>query len=335
MDLETFIQRRRPQWRQLEEVLNRVEGSGLGALTEEQAVGFGRLYRGAASDLNQAQTFVSGDTTVQYLNDLVARCYLVIYANTKADPWGVLRHLLWDYPAVFRRYARHFLVAAAFVAAGAVFGFLASYYDVKGKEFLLPNDMPMVQPGGSGQEDYAPAASVDELAGFSGFLFRHNVSVTLAAFALGMTFGVGTVWLMVETGIMIGALAAVFAQAGEFRSFCTAVLPHGVLEIPAAVIGGAAGLLLAQGMIRARPWPRLDELARTGKEAVLLVSGCFPLLAVAAILEAGVARAPYRVMDSGFKLAVAGVFGLLFVAYVLLPGWRKPAARAESVHAAP
>jgi len=335
MDLETFIQKRRPQWRQLEAVLNRVEGSGLAALTEDQAVAFGRLYRAAASDLNQAQTFVSGDTTVQYLNDLVARCYLVIYARGKADPWAVLRHLVWGYPAVFRRHVGPFLVAAAFLAVGSVLGFLASYYDVKGKEFLLPNDFPMVQPGGSGQEDYAPAASVDELAGFSGFLFRHNVSVSLVAFALGMTFGVGTVWLMVETGIMMGALGAVFVQAGQFRAFCTAVLPHGVLEIPAAVIGGAAGLLLAQGLIRARPWSRLEELARTGKEAVLLGSGCFPLLAVAAVLEAAVARAPYRFLDSGFKLAVAGVFGLLFVAYVLLPGWHKPQTRPGGGHAAP
>src|SRR3982750_4307715 len=113
MDLTTFLRQRRPEWRKLEAILRRVEGSGLRALDDTQAVEFGRLYRRAASDLNQAQTFVSGEATVQYLNELVARCYLVIYTRSKADPWGLLRHLVWGYPAVFRRYLAHFLLATA------------------------------------------------------------------------------------------------------------------------------------------------------------------------------------------------------------------------------
>src|SRR5205807_6662709 len=119
------------------------------------------------------------------------------------------------------------------------------------------------------------------------------------------------------------ALGAVFVEAHQLKAFATGVLPHGVLEIPAALIGGAAGLVLAQGLIRARPWPRTEELARSGKEALLLVSGCLLLLAVAAILEAAVARAPEWFLASGLKMAVAGVFGLLFVAYLFLLGWGR------------
>src|SRR5438874_12297876 len=104
MDLDTFIKARRPEWRQLEEVLERVEGSGLAALDDDQAQEFGKLYRRAASDLNQAQTFVSGDATVRYLNDLVARAYLLIYGKTRVDPWALLYRLVLGYPAHFRRY---------------------------------------------------------------------------------------------------------------------------------------------------------------------------------------------------------------------------------------
>ena len=84
--LATFLNERRPSWQRLAGLVEQVENSGLRSLDEPQAVEFGRLYRRAASDMNQAQTFVTGDATVQYLNDLVARCYLVIYAKTKADP---------------------------------------------------------------------------------------------------------------------------------------------------------------------------------------------------------------------------------------------------------
>src|SRR5438105_2800661 len=109
MDLTTFLNQRRPDWRLLEEILRRVEGSGLASLGEEQAIEFGRLYRRAASDLNQAQTFVSGEATAQYLNDLVARCYLVIYAKTKVDLRGVVRYFVLGFPAVFRRNLGYFL----------------------------------------------------------------------------------------------------------------------------------------------------------------------------------------------------------------------------------
>src|SRR6516162_930314 len=103
MDLTSFLTHRRADWKRLEAILARVEGSGLSSLDDEQAAEFGRLYRRAASDLNQAQTFVSGDATAQYLNDLVARCFLVIYAKTRTPIWGFLRRLVFGYPAVFRR----------------------------------------------------------------------------------------------------------------------------------------------------------------------------------------------------------------------------------------
>ena len=321
MNLTTFITKRRPEWRQLEEVLRRVEGSGLGSLDEDQAIEFGQLYRRAASDLNQAQTFVSGDATVQYLNDLVARCYLVIYAKTKADPRGFLSYLVWGFPAVFRRHLRPVILAMAITMTGALFGFLVSYWDPMAPSFLLPSDFPTIQPSEEG-EDVTAVASTGELAAFSSLLFRNNMSVSLAAFALGITFGIGTAWLLWYNGVLMGVLAAVFLQAGQLRAFLTGILPHGVLEIPAILIAGGAGFILAYGLIQARPWPRLQELTCAGKEALLLVAGCFPLLVVAAVLEAVVARAPDRYLASGFKLAVAALFGLLFVMYVFLLGWK-------------
>jgi uncharacterized membrane protein SpoIIM required for sporulation len=324
MDLATFLQQRRPDWKRLEEILQHVEGSGLSSLDDEQAVEFGRLYRRAASDLNQAQTFVSGEATERYLNDLVARAYLAIYGKTRIDVLGLLRYLFWGYPAVFRRYLPHFLLAALLFAAGVVFGYLASWYDKDAaRAYLLPPQT--IRPNEDGEE--SGAYSTDQVTEFSGFLFTHNLSVSLVAFALGITLGLGTAWMMFYNGVLAGVLAAVFVEAGQLTAFATGILPHGVLEIPACLIGGAAGFVLAQGFLQARPWPRREEMARRGKQAILLLFGCVPLLAVAACLEAGVARAPDWFLNRGVKLAVAGVFGLLFLAYILLLGWGRPAAR--------
>jgi uncharacterized membrane protein SpoIIM required for sporulation len=325
MDLSTFLQQRRPDWKRLEEILQRVEGSGFSSLDDEQAVEFGRLYRRAASDLNQAQTFVSGEATERYLNDLVARAYLAIYGKTRVDLWGLVRYLFWGYPAVFRRYLPHFLLATLLFAAGGVFGYLVSWYDKDvARAYLLPAQT--IRPTEEGA-DADVAYDTDTVTTFSSFLFTHNLSVTLVAFALGITFGLGTGWMMFYNGVLTGVLAAVFVEAHQLTEFATGILPHGVLEIPACLIGGASGFVLSQALLQAHPWPRREELARRGKEAILMLFGAAPLLSMAACLEAGVARAPDWFLTKGVKLAVAGIFGLLFLAYVVLLGWGRQPAR--------
>src|SRR5437764_848063 len=217
MDLAAFIQHRRPEWHQLEETLERVEGSGLRALDDEQAMEFGRLYRRAASDLNQGQTFVSGEATVRYLNDLVARAYLLIYGKSRIDVWGLVRYFVLGYPAVFRHHLRPFLLATAIVLAGAVFGFLTMFYDAQIAEaYLLPSEIAehSIRPGREGE-----ALSTGHLAELTFFYFVNNTSVSLVAFAGGISFGIVTAWLLFTTGIMLGVLAEVFYQAGQLRLF--------------------------------------------------------------------------------------------------------------------
>src|ERR1700676_4583412 len=177
MDLSTFLQQRRASWRRLEELLERAEGSGLASLDEDQAVEFGNLYRRTASDLNQAQTFVSGDTTVRYLNDLVARAYLTIYGKTRIDLRGAVMFLVWGWPAVFRRYFPHFLLATGLFVFGTVFGFLASYFDKDvARPFLMPTGMQTIQPREEGEKDPTGLQGSGGYAGFSSFLFTHNVT---------------------------------------------------------------------------------------------------------------------------------------------------------------
>jgi uncharacterized membrane protein SpoIIM required for sporulation len=330
MDLTTFLTQRRPVWRELEAMLEQVETSGLGSLDEDQVVEFGRLYRRASSDLNQAQTFVTGDATVHYLNELAARAYVAVYGKTRIDLWGLFVFLVWGHPSVFRRHWPQLALATGLFVAGTAFGLLVALYDpAVGRAYLLPSDMPTIQPPKEGEADLQPALPPAQIAEFSSFLFTHNTTVTLVAFAVGIFFGVGSAWLMFYNGVTTGALMAVFWQAHQLTAFATGILPHGVIEIPAMLIGGSAGFVLAESILRARPWPRLEELARKGKDALFLLSGAVPLLVCAGVIEAGVARAPDWVLTSGFKLTVAGVVSLSFLAYVTLFGWgwRPPTGR--------
>ncbi len=322
MDLPTFLQQRRPEWRKLEEMLSRVEGSGLRGLSDDEAVEFGRLYRRAASDLNQAQTFVSGDETVGYLNQLVARGYMQVYSGrSRFTPLVWLKAAFLDYPRTMRRNMGFVLMVAGLFIAGLLLGIVVALNDAHFIEYLFPPGFQYIKPGRE-RETF----DSESVTAMTGFYFANNVRVTLLAYALGFTLGVGTCWLVFVTALQIGALAVVFYRAEQVTSFCAELLPHGVVEIPAIIIGAASGLLLARGLIVARPWSRLDELARLGKESIRLVWGIVPLLAAAAVLEAAVARAPSWLLGNWLKLTVAAAIGLLFVAYIAFVGRHKPSA---------
>jgi uncharacterized membrane protein SpoIIM required for sporulation len=322
MDLEHFIKERKPAWRRLEAMLAQVEGSGLRSLNDEEAIRFGQLYRRAASDLNQAQTFLTGDDIVGYLNRLVARGYLAIYGGAWQVRFGKVLVACWrGYAQALRRHFGMLCVATGLTLAGAALAFVLLRFDPSFIEYVMPESFNTIRPdedggdGGGGR-----SMSGDEITAFSGMLFFNNTRVTLFAFALGLTFGIGTCYLLFYNGLILGAIALQFWKAGQLTSFLAEVLPHGVLELPAIMIGGAAGLILARGMIVARPWSRMDEMIRSGREALIVVMGTVPLLAIAAVLEAGVARLPRGVLGDWAKLTIASTVGLLFVTYGVLAG---------------
>src|SRR5213079_3164412 len=99
--------------------------------------------------------------------------------------------------------------------------------------------------------------------------------------------GVGTILMLFYNGIMIGAIAVDYIRAGQTKFLLGWLLPHGSIEIPAILIAGQAGLMLAGALIG---WgKRLSMRARlraTSQDLVTLIFGVAVLLAWAGFVEA-------------------------------------------------
>jgi uncharacterized membrane protein SpoIIM required for sporulation len=136
----------------------------------------------------------------------------------------------------------------------------------------------------------------------------NNIHVSLLTWGLGLTFGIGTVWLLVFNGLMLGALSAACLRAGMLLPLTEFVVAHGSLELPAIWISAGAGLLMAQAMLFPGRYARRVELRLKGRSSVQIIVGIVPLLLVAGAIEAfispsnipGVAKALL-----GLSLAVA------------------------------
>ena len=80
-------------------------------------------------------------------------------------------------------------------------------------------------------------------------IFTNNIQVAFLAFAGGILFGLGTLYVLIQNGIMLGAVAGLAIGAGNGRPFFELVLAHGVLELSCIAVAGAAGLRLASAIV--------------------------------------------------------------------------------------
>jgi len=153
-------------------------------------------------------------------------------------------------------------------------------------------------------------------------IMTNNMSVALTTFAAGITGGAGTIYMIAFNGMLLGVIGMACALSGMSVPLWSFVAPHGVLELPAIVIAGGAGLRLAQGLLFPGLLPRRQSVSLAGSEAVKLVLGCIPILVIAGIIEAFV---------SPTDLAVSLKFGMAAGLFVLLVVYlfSTPARTAE------
>jgi stage II sporulation protein M len=123
-------------------------------------------------------------------------------------------------------------------------------------------------------------------------IFLNNALKTLVVIVGGTLFGLVPVIFLFVNGAALGfVLYLSIGQRGFYQSLL-AILPHGVLELPAVLLGTSIGLMLGGYVVK-----KLSGAAETkiGRELVramkFFLTAIVPLLAIAALVEAYVTAA--------------------------------------------
>ena len=314
--IEKFIESRRPRWKRLETLIQHLEQGKARQLQPSELPDMGRLYREATADLARLQAFQEDgsipDELVDYLNHLVARAHGQIY-RSPSPGWSQLwKFLRYTFPQTFRETAPWTLSALAIFLLGCTYGFIAGLFD----DSFIPLVAPphLIQKVEEGKVWFDSILAVRPLA--SSMIMTNNISVTFLAFALGITFGLGTVYIMAFNGLLIGTLAALCHLHGLDVDFWSFVLPHGVIELTAIFIAGGAGLLLGSALISPGDLSRKEALIQRGRKAVQLILGCVPLLIIAGVVEGFFSPAH---LPPWTKFLVAAILLALLLCYLLSP----------------
>ncbi len=317
-----WLQKRKPHWTKLEELLNLSAKSGLKSLTRYDLQELSLLYRQAAADLAAIREDPSSQHFTRYLNQLLARAHNTIYSGRRASHLGLLSFFWTTYPAIFRRNLNYVLLAVAIFAASAAVGAGLTYQDPDFKVKILgPQMVETIQR----REMWTHSiVGIKPLA--SSAIMTNNISVGFMTFALGITAGLGTIYMLAFNGLLLGVIGMACGLAGMSLQLWSFVAAHGVLELPAIFIAGGAGLRIAQGMLFPGMLPRRESLAKAGTEAVKLLVGTIPILIIAGTIEGFVSPTE---LAASLKFSMAAALFVLLLAYLFwLPA--EEVAKADS-----
>jgi uncharacterized membrane protein SpoIIM required for sporulation len=240
--------------------------------------------------LARLRTYSSEPNIRRYLESLVARAYGEIH-ESREKPHRV-RPFFWVFtifPRTFRRHLRAFWISTAAMFLGCIFGAFALGIDPGAKGVIMPFSHLKGDP--SERVAREEGAETDRLKGaktyFSSYLMTHNTKVSIFTLALGMTYGIGTLILLFYNGVILGAVAFDYLAAGEGPFLMGWLLPHGAIEIPAILLAGQAGLILAGALIGwGEPLTLRMRLRKIATDLVTLIVGVAIMLVWAGIIEA-------------------------------------------------
>jgi uncharacterized membrane protein SpoIIM required for sporulation len=315
-----FRRGREASWQKLETILNKLEKKGLTALTDKEAIELPILYQAELSSLAVARSTVLDRNLISYLEVLSLRAYLAVY-GPRASLWEMaLKFLKEGLPLSVWALRYYILVSFSIFLLSVISGFLAVSIEPGTYDYFMDPSTAGGRNFSSSPEELSDTifnnwrGLEDALLHFANFLFRNNTNVALLCFGLGFFLGVPTVLLLISNGLALGAIIGLFFEKGLGIEFLGWLSIHGVTELSAIVLAGAAGLNLGETVIRPGQGTRFENLSKKGHDVATVMIGVVIMLLLAGILE-GCFR--QLIDDTLIRLTIALVTGLFWGWYYL------------------
>jgi uncharacterized membrane protein SpoIIM required for sporulation len=320
LDLEKFVRHQRGNWQELETLLKKLEEEPGAQLDLDQIKRLNFLYQITSADLARLQGFAGKSQLRLYLETLVSKGFCEIHETRyRSHRLNLIHWLTTLFPQTFRRRIRAFWIASAAMLLGCLFGAIALTIDPDAKDSLMPFDHLLGSPSERvAREESGVNPELEEnKAVFSSTLMTHNIRVSILSMALGATLGMGTLVLLFYNGVMLGAVAMDYIQAGETSFLLGWLLPHGAVEIPAFLLAGQAGLLLGSTLLGGRiATPLSQRLRSASPDLTTLMGGVALMLIWAGIVEGFFSQIHEPVLPYALKI-MFGVVELLALALFL------------------
>ncbi len=296
-DRDAFVGPRRTRWTRLERLLAR-DPEGAGEWAE-----LASAYRAVCADLARARSLGLPLDVQGFLDELAGRAHNRLYSvRPTGIGLGLLRDATAGFPRELRRQWRFFLLATLLFYLPFAVGALGALADPGFAARVLPEAQLEMMEQAYGAEDLARGFGGD--ATMAGFYVMNNVGIAFRCFTTGALAGLGSVFLLVHNGLMIGTVFGYLSSVGLAGNLLEFTSGHSAWELTGVCVSGAAGLRLGWALVVTDGRTRVGSLRLAAPSLYKLVLGTTLLLLVAAAIEGFWSAGPMpRAVKHGFGLA--------------------------------
>jgi len=319
-----IVARSSARWSTFATMLRDAQRRGLRHMSESEVSDFVAQYREIATDLARLKT-ASKDTqsdALFYLSRLVAGGHNLLYRQRSVTSRAAVRFVAVNVPREMRRSWGYIAIAALCLFGPMAVTYQAVVNDPLLAEALLPPGMIDRANEGAARAKNGDRTYV-EIKAFmrpvaASNIIANNIQVTYTVFVFGITFGLGTLYMLLTNGVSIGAALGLYQSKGILSQIGEFVLSHSVFELSAICIAGAGGLLIARALLLPGWYTRREALVVYGRRAIRLITASTLLLIVAGTIEGLISpRTDIPVTD---KIIVAAVSAFVLLLYFLVGG---------------
>ena len=306
-----FIKQNKEKWLQFEKAIQEKVISNPEELS--------KLYLHLINDLAFAQTYYKKSKLVVYLNHLTILAFQKIYTSKKEDKSKLKNFFLYDVPLILYRYKKYTYLSFIIFGLSVAIGVLSAIYDDSFIRLILSdgyvNETLVNIKNGNPTAIYGSSSN---WGSFIGITFN-NLKVGLTAFSLGVTGGLGTAYVLLQNGIMLGAFQFFFAKHGVFTQSLKGIWIHGAMEIFTIVIEGGIGLMLGASILFPKTYKRLESFKRGMRDGIKMMIATFPFTIAAGFLEGFVSRYGNDMPTFLAVIIILGTLSIITYYFLIFP----------------
>ena len=275
-------------------------------------------YSEINDDLAYARSHFPGGRTENYLNSLLSTTHSKLYRTERKRPGRFLAFWAEELPLLWYVHRRYLLFSFVFFLTATGIGVFSSIQEPVFVRGILGDAYVNMTLGNIEKEDpMAVYKSMNEMDMFLAITIN-NVRVSFLAFIGGIIGGFGTLYILLQNGIMLGAFQYFFHEFDLLWETVLVIWIHGALEISAIIIAGGAGLTMAGGLLFPGSYPRFYAFRRNAMDGLRMVTGLVPFFVVAGALESWVTRLTDMPVYLSLSI-ILGSFAVVILYFVLYP----------------
>ncbi|MFT7588662.1 MAG: putative membrane protein SpoIIM required for sporulation [Limisphaerales bacterium] len=276
-----FIRQNKKKWKEFEGLF-KDNRKAPGRLTE--------LFVQITDDLSYARTFYPNRSVRVYLNAVSQRVFQKIYKAKKINFRSIPEFWLEDLPQILY-YSRRDIQVSLFVFVLALsIGFVSGIHDSTFADLILGEEYVEMTEKNIADGDPMHVYKDSKPGPMFWAIFWNNLRVDLLTFFSGILMAVGSLFVILYNGIMVGSFQYFFMERGLLQESFLTIWQHGTLEMSAAVIAGAAGIAMGRGVAFPGTYSRMQAFRLSAKRGFKIMLLVVPMTLLAAIIESWITR---------------------------------------------